>query len=163
MAEIRLRKRRRLKRKEAATFADEMGAAFGCKIFSEEDAIDMAEAEGLEVAIVNNRILGLRYEGKPFLTVRGLLKYRPAVRFVTVDMGAIRFVTNGADIMTPGIVDADPAITAGDLVWIRDERNLQPLAVGVALMGGAEMKESKSGKGVRSLLYVGDEIWKLDD
>jgi len=51
----------------------------------------------------------------------------------------------------------------GDFVWIRDERNLQPLAVGEALMTGAEMNVSDKGKSVKSIHHVGDDLWKMDE
>jgi len=80
-----------------------------------------------------------------------------------VDMGAVKFVYNGADIMAPGIVEADPGIAVGNLVWVRDERNRQPLAVGEALMSGSEMAASEKGKAVKSIHHVGDDLWALDE
>ena len=75
-----------------------------------------------------------------------------------VDSGAVRFVVNGADIMKPGIVSADPEIAVGDLVVIVEERHKKPLAVGRALVPGSEMKGE--GKAVKSMHHVGDSIWK---
>jgi len=80
-----------------------------------------------------------------------------------VDMGAVKFVYNGADVMAPGIVKADASIAIGDFVWVRDERNLRPLAVGEALMSGAEMGASEKGKSVRSIHHVGDDLWRMDE
>ena len=81
---------------------------------------------------------------------------------VVVDMGAVRFVTNGADIMSPGIVEADDTIVPGDLVVIVDVNNKKPLAIGESLITGPEMVESSKGKAIKSLHYVGDEIWNLE-
>jgi len=75
-----------------------------------------------------------------------------------VDAGAVRFVVNGADIMNPGIVNADPEIAPGDLVVVVEERYRKPLAVGRALIPGTEMKGE--GKAVKSMHHVGDLIWK---
>lgn len=123
----------------------------------------MATLKALDVIFVNGTVLGLVIDGHPFLSVRGLLKCPPEKRFVTVDMGAVKFVYNGADVMAPGVVDADPSITEGDLIWVRDEKNLQPLAVGVALMSGNDMIAQKKGKAARTLHHVGDGIWGIDD
>jgi len=125
--------------------------------------VDRASAPNFDILLVGGKALGLIVDGEPFLTVRGLLHYRPTKRYVTVDMGAVPFVCNGADIMSPGVVDADPSIEPGDLVWIRDERNLQPLAVARALIRGPEMVERSSGKAAESIHYVGDRLWKLDE
>jgi PUA domain protein len=90
--------------------------------------------------------------------VLGAIEFTPIKRRVIVDAGAVRFVVNGADIMKPGIVYADPEIVAGDLVVIVEERYKKPLAIGRALMAGLEMKGE--GKAVKSLHHVGDLIWK---
>lgn len=77
-------------------------------------------------------------------------------------MGAVKFVTNGADIMSPGIVEADDDIDVGNIVVIEDMNNHKPLAIGESLISGAEMVESSKGKAIKSIHYVGDEIWNLE-
>ena len=81
-------------------------------------------------------------------------------RSVVVDMGAIKFVSEGADIMCPGIIDADQEIQKGDLVIISDEVHNKPLAIGKAIISGEEMMGEK-GKAVKSLHHVGDKLWNL--
>jgi len=81
---------------------------------------------------------------------------------VIVDMGAIRFVTNGADIMRPGIKDADEEITPGSFVVIGDEKHGKPLAIGIAMFSGKEILEMDSGKVIKNIHYVGDNIWNLE-
>jgi PUA-domain protein len=163
MADIRIRKRRRLRTKDIKVFADGMEEAFGMEVLTAEDAVDIAEAPELQLLFVNGSILGMVYEGKAFLTVRGLLKYRPERRAVTVDMGAVPFVSKGADVMAPGIVEADEGIREGDLVWIRDITHRVPLAIGQALMSGTEMVSGDSGKAIKSIHYVGDKLWKHEE
>lgn len=160
MSEFRIRNRSRLRRKEidelAASLTDSYGVA---RTFSESDPVELGETELGNVLILGSEILGLYHEGKAGLSVRGLLRFGPTRRFVTVDMGAVRFVTNGADVMGPGIVDADPQIQAGDWVWVREERHGKPLAAGIALSDGATLKSRAKGKQVRNLAYVGDRLW----
>ena len=160
---IRLRKRHRLRKKEIKVLSDGLEDTLSKICFSVDDTVDKAETERFEVILVNGEILGMISQGIPFLTVRGLLKYRPEKRYVTVDMGAVKFVYNGADVMAPGIVDADEYIHSGDLIWVRDEKNLKPLAVGEALMSGKEMVLSNKGKAVKSLHHVGDDIWNYEN
>lgn len=81
---------------------------------------------------------------------------------VIVDMGAIRFVTNGADIMRPGIVDVDKEITPESFVIIGDEKYGKPLAIGVAMYSGKEIMEMDSGKVIKNIHFVGDSIWNLE-
>ncbi|MDD1744097.1 MAG: RNA-binding protein [Methanomassiliicoccales archaeon] len=163
MSELRVRKRRRLREKEVKALAEELLVSTGLPIFKVGDTVDVAESPEYEVIIVENQIIGFIQEGKAFLTIRGLLKYPVTKSFVTVDMGAIKFVINGADVMGPGIVDADISIQIGDYVWVRDEKNKKPLAVGRALITGTEMKEKKPGKAIKSIIFVGDKLWKFDE
>lgn len=163
MAEMRVRKRRRIRSKDVKTYAAELEAALGVETFTPEDAIDIADSIDLQLIFVNGSILVMIHEGKTFLTVRGLLRYRPEKKAVTVDMGAVPFVSKGADIMSPGIVEADEGIEQGDLVWIRDIKHRVPLAVGQALISGQEMVSGTSGKAIRNLHFVGDKLWKFEE
>lgn len=160
---LKLRNRQRLRRKEVADLAANLEASFGCPVFSPDANVDLAEAGPFRVLLIDAHAVALLQEERPLLTVRGLLAYKPTKRYVTVDMGAVKFVYNGADIMAPGIVEADPIIAPTDFVWIRDERNLRPLAVGEALTTGAEMSASEKGKSVKSLHHVGDELWRMEE
>jgi PUA domain protein len=159
---IRLKKRHRLRKKEVKSLSQDLFDVFSSQYFSQDDTIDMADIQKFHVILVNGEILGLVYKNITFLTVKGLLKYKPDKRFVTVDMGAVKFVYNGADIMAPGIIDADPKILKGEIVWVRDEKNLQPLAVGEALMSGVEMISADSGKAIKSIHHVGDDVWNYE-
>lgn len=163
MADIMIRKRKRMRSKEVKALAKELEDTMGVPVFSEEDGVDMAESSDYNLIFVKSDILGLVYDGKPFLTIRGILKYRPEKRAVTVDMGAVPYVTNGADVMGPGITDADPSIQEGDMVWIRDARNGAPLAVGVALRTGEALASKESGKAIKTIHFVGDKLWKTGE
>lgn len=163
MSEFRIRRRTRLKTKQARALQEEVGAVFGeMALWSESAAVEVGEAPGMEVWIVDGVVHGLRDASGPFMTVRGLLAYRPTTRWATVDMGAVRHVHNGADVMAPGIVEADPELQPGDWVWVRDERNKQPLAVGKCLMAGSEMGPADKGKAITSVHHLGDKLWDLD-
>lgn len=163
MTDVRLRKRHRMRQKEIAAIASSIAQAIGGEVFSSSDTVDMAEGPGFDAVIVDGKVLAIILEGVPFLTVRGLLRYDAPKRYVTVDMGAVRFVANGADVMGPGIVDADPSIAEGDMVWIRDERNRRPLAIGKALVPAESMLAKTKGKAVASVHYVGDKLWLVDE
>lgn len=163
MADIRIKKRKRMRSKEIRSLSEELKTLFGCDVFGEDDPVDVAESQDFNLIFVGNDILGMIYQDKPFLTVRGVLKYRPSTRFVTVDMGAVPYVTNGADIMGPGIVDCDDGIVEGDLVWIRDVKNLVPLAIGVALRDSEAIKSKEKGKAIQTLHNVGDKLWKTGE
>lgn len=157
--EPRIRRRQRLREKEAAALLADLNAKLGgATLWTDKAAVETAEFLDRQVLLVNNQLLGVYDGDSAFLSVRGLLAHKPQGRYVTVDMGAVKFVCNGADVMAPGIVEADPAIQPGDWCWIRDERNKQPLAVGRALVAGAAMVRGK-GKAVKSIHHLGDKVW----
>jgi len=163
MSDIRIKKRGRLREKEIKSLSEEISEKVGMQVFTLKDTIDKAESSEFDVIFVNNEILAMVISGKAFLSVKGVLKYYPPRSYVTVDMGAVPFVVKGADIMGPGIVDADKEIKVGDFVWVRDVKNQRALAIGEALVTGEEMLQRKSGKAIKNLHYVGDKLWKYDE
>ena len=92
-------------------------------------------------------------------TLHILLK-KAVLPLVVVDMGAVKFVANGADIMRPGIREVPPGLMKGALVTIADEKNRKPLAVGMLLLDSAALQAAATGKVVKTLHFVGDDIWK---
>ena len=124
--------------------------------------VEAVQLDTLRLFYVNGfpLILETQRRNIPTLISKDALKGIP---MVTVDMGAIPFVIKGADIMRPGISDIDAGINKGDWVVIVDENHKKPLAIGEALMDSEDLKSSKSGKVIRNLHFVGDDIWNLCD
>lgn len=161
MGEIKFRNRHRLSNKEIKALEQELIASTGFAPFSDSSRVDIAESDKWTVILDSDEIVGIYIDDKPFPTIRGLLRITPSCRHVTVDMGAVKFVVNGADVMAPGIVDADESIKEGDIVWVRDEKHKKPIAVGIAIRSGADMVRTKQGKAVKNIHFVGDEIWNI--
>ena len=138
-------------------------STFGEEISGMENKIlERITLEEPSIILVDGKPLLFEIEGHLFPTVRGALEMGLQKRVVTVDKGAVRFVSNGADIMAPGIVAADPEIKEGDLVIIVEETHKKALAIGKALMGGQEMAEATSGKAIKSITHVGDKLWNME-
>ncbi len=161
MVDLTLRHRHRLRNKIVKNFTSKINELYNLEIDLGSSIVDSGIANNLDVLIINNEILFILIENIPYLTIRGVLKYKPKNRYVTVDMGAVRFISNGADVMSPGIVDADNNIKPDDIVWIRDEKHHQPLAIGKALMSGIEMINNTKDKAIISLHYVNDKLWNV--
>lgn len=89
---------------------------------------------------------------------RDALRYLPSV---IVDMGAVKHVVNGADIMRPGIVAFESKFSRDDLVVVRDVKNRKPLAVCRALMSSDEAMALSRGKVLENIHHVGDKYWQL--
>ena len=159
MDQFHLKKRHRMRSREIRQFTSRLHERLGVTL--ETDELDCGTSDHDTYYITGGEIIAMEIEGEPFLTLRGLLKYRPGRSFAVVDEGAVSFLYNGADVMTPGIVDADPGIVAGDLVWVREQKHGQPLVVGRALLSGPEMVSSDRGKAIKTLHYLNDPIWNL--
>ena len=139
-----------------ARLADRLGVELAADAYEFVDV----EGGGFDLVLVDGEPLVCHVEGEPFLTVRGANEYPPTRRTVTVDAGAVSFVGDGADVMRPGIVEADPAIAADDLVVIVEETHDKALAIGRALVDGAEML-GDNGKVVASIHHVGDDLYEF--
>ncbi len=127
-----------------------------------EGKYEMLEDE-MDVILVDGVPAFFEYEDRIYPTVLLLLNHPIEERYVTVDMGAVKHVLNGANVFAAGIVDADPKISPGDAVYVRDEKYAKPLAVGIAQMNGEEMVSSRSGVAVKTLHYYGDKIHRILD
>jgi PUA domain protein len=95
----------------------------------------------------------------PVLTA--LLDNRIGLKTVVVDMGAVPYVTNQADIMRPGITQIDTNIQKGNIIRIADEKNDRTLAVGKALYNAAEMENMEKGKVIENLHTIKDSVWEF--
>jgi len=149
-----LRKRKSLKRKAAKKLFEELSSVFG-EIIAER--VESAVLEDVTVYLLDYVVEFVR-DGDaiyPFLGgshVDGLPR-------VVVDMGAIPYVCNGADVMAPGIADMD-SFEVGDLVVVRDVTHGKALAIGKALKSSSDIEASRKGKVIENLHYVGDSLWK---
>lgn len=139
-----------------STLGDDLGVDLDGDSY---ERVVFAEAD-YEVVLVDGDPLVFFVDGEPFLTVQGANAYPPQKHVVTVDSGAVSFVSDGADIMRPGIVDADEDIAAGDLVAIAEEAHGKVLAIGRALEAGGDLL-GDSGKVVESVHHVGDELFQF--
>ncbi|WP_226480434.1 RNA-binding protein [Natrinema amylolyticum] len=138
------------------TLEDQLGVS------PEGDAYERVEFEDTdwEVVLIDGEPRVAYFDEDPFLTVRGANAYEPEKRLVTVDAGAVSFVSDGADVMRPGITEATEDISPDDLVVIAEESHGKVLAVGRARVDGAEMAGDE-GKVVDSLHHVGDELYEF--
>jgi len=104
----------------------------------------------------NNKVIAVMIHGEiiPFI---GSIAYFSGFKRVYVDRGAVKPITNGADIMAPGIRDHDP-FSKDDYVVIFLEDVDVPIAVGKALINSTDISER--GKVIKNLHYKGDKIWK---
>lgn len=159
---MKIKSRVQLRKSAKSQLLSDIESIFGEEAKKLENSkLEVANIDDMSLVLVDGEPLLFQINNFYFPTVRGVLKLGLMKNIVTVDSGAVRFVVNGADIMCPGIVDADPEIKENEPVIIIEEAHRKPLAIGTALMPGMEMKGNK-GKAVKSIHYVGDKLWTLD-
>lgn len=100
------------------------------------------------------------YEKESIIPILFLLNdTKPSASYVTVDDGAVPHILNGANVFAQGIIDMDPAIKEGDMVYIRNKDNVF-IAVGIAERDSEEVMRDKKGEAIRLIHYPNDRIFK---
>lgn len=103
------------------------------------------------------KILKIGDEYLPFLSETKMLKKFP---HVMVDMGAVKFMCNGANVMRPGIKGFSD-FEEGDTVCIIEESLRKFLAVGKAVVPSSKLDSMEKGEAVKNLHYISDKFWDV--
>ncbi len=120
------------------------------KAYEVEQGRFILESEDMLAVQVDQKII------LPFLGLPRILEYFPAVY---VDMGAVKFVCNGAKVMRPGITKFDH-FTKGDIVIVKDQIHAKPLSVGIAMEDSDAAITKTKGYVIDNLHYVSDKFWE---
>ena len=92
----------------------------------------------------------------PFLDDIEVLEKFP---YVKVDMGAIKFVCKGANVMRPGITKFSD-FESGEIVCVIEESQNKFLAVGKAEMSSKEAENASKGEVIKNMHYISDDFWE---
>jgi len=103
------------------------------------------------------KIIRIGEEYLPFLTELKLLDTFPNV---TVDMGAVKFMCNGANVMRPGIKNYSE-FSKDEIVCVVEESQNKFLAVGKSLVDSSEMEQISKGEIIKNLHYISDKFWEI--
>ena len=130
------------------------------KVFGIKPRVEMAEALGIEVIIVDGKPLLAKFHDLllPTLVFDAIQAFFPKI---VVNMGAVPYVCNGADVMAAGVVRIDGDFKKDDFLLILDERHGKSLGIGIALFDSQTMKGLKQGKIVKNIHCVGDKLWNF--
>lgn len=123
--------------------------------------VETAETDELEQIILVEDDPVLIRKGERFIPLISAAD-RLSLKKVTVDMGAVPHISDGAHIMAPGIMRADENIEKGEIVAIEDEKNRKIIAIAEALVDGSSMKGDE-GKVAENIHTVGDRLWELSE
>ena len=137
------------------------------KIVSEKWKINIPKIKNLKVYEIDNetqlitgseiKILKIKDEHLPFLSEISILEKFP---YVQVDMGAVKFMCKGANLMRPGIKKFSE-FSKGDIVCIVEESQNKFLAVGKSEVSSMELENMEKGEVLRNLHYISDKAWEI--
>ena len=102
------------------------------------------------------KILRINDEYIPFLSEIKLLERFPNV---VVDMGAVKFMCKGANLMRPGIKKFTE-FEKEKLVCIVEETHHKFLAVGKAMVSSSELEKMEKGEVIQNIHYISDKFWE---
>lgn len=120
--------------------------------------VNVVELDDKQCLLIGEDFLAVRINENvmPLLANEEVLKSFPSI---SVDMGAVKFVCNGAKVMRPGIVRMGE-FNVGDLVVVKDDKHGKFLAIGIALASSKEALTMTKGPVIDNLHYVGDKFWQ---
>jgi PUA domain protein len=113
------------------------------------DDAQIITGDGIKILKVDDDYL-------PFLTEIEMLKKFPAI---TVDMGAVKFMCKGANLMRPGIKEFTE-FKKDNLVCIVEESQHKFLAVGKAMVDSSELESMEKGEIIENIHYISDRFWE---
>ena len=136
------------------------------KKISEEWNIEFPKIKNVKVHQISNdaqiitgqglKILKINEDYLPFLSETEMLKKFPNVE---VDMGAVKFMCKGANLMRPGIKKFTE-FEKGELVCIVEETHHKFLAVGKSMVSSSELENMDKGEVIQNTHYVSDKFWE---
>ncbi|HSA76747.1 MAG TPA: PUA domain-containing protein [Nitrosarchaeum sp.] len=120
------------------------------KVHEITDDAQIIMGQGIKILKINDEYL-------PFLSETQMLEKFP---HVTVDMGAVKFMCKGANVMRPGIKTHDE-FEKEKIVCIVEESQHKFLAVGKSLVSSAELEKMEKGEVIKNMHYISDKFWEI--
>jgi|TARA_B110000014_G_C20088428_1_gene569566 PUA domain protein len=137
------------------------------KLVSDQWKRELPKIKNLKVHFIDNNsqlmvgdgiiILKIDDDYLPFLNQSNILEKFPNVM---VDMGAVKFMCNGANVMRPGIKKYTEFVK-GDIICVIEESQHKFLAVGKAITDSSELENISKGEIIKNLHYISDKYWEI--
>jgi PUA domain protein len=123
-------------------------------------SVELAETNNEEIFLIDQKPVFAKLDEHliPTLVASDLLSNLPRA---IINMGAVPYVCNGADVMAPGIVSFEGEFDEGDIVIVADEQHQKPLAITVARCSIEEAQKLEKGKILTNVHYIGDKLWNI--
>jgi PUA domain protein len=116
--------------------------------------------DGNKRLLVGNNLVAIQLAPDlivPHLTQHDLLNHFASVQ---VDMNAVKFVCNGANIMRPGITDFT-TFKESEIVLVKDQTHKKELAVCISIVDDENGRKMEKGVVLNNIHHIGDEYWEM--
>ena len=120
------------------------------KVHEVSDDGQIIVGDGIKILKINDNYV-------PFLSETKTLEKFP---YVMVDMGAVKFMCKGANVMRPGIKKYS-MFQKDNVVCVIEESHHKFLAVGKTLVSSQDMEDMDKGEVVKNLHYISDKFWEI--
>jgi len=115
--------------------------------------------DGNKRLLVGNNLVAIQLAPDliiPHLTQHDLLNHFASVQ---VDMNAVKFVCNGANIMRPGITNFT-TFKESEIVLVKDQTHKKELAVCISLVDDVTGRKMERGVVLNNIHHIGDLYWE---
>lgn len=159
-----IKKRKILSKKEKKLLLEDLISEYGEVISSHIELSTMLEEVSTDEGILiakSGKIWFFNSDGYILPSIYFLRESGFELPEIVVDIGAIKFITNGADVMSPGVVLFNKEISKGTLVVIKEEKANSIIGVGSSLINSEDFNKSQKGKIVKLIHHLKDKIWSF--
>ena len=145
-------------KKDTSRILDEVGEQWGMELPRAKNImVHQIHDDAQIITGAGTKILRVGGDYLPFLSETDMLGRFPRI---VVDMGAVRFMCKGANVMRPGIVEYGE-FAAGGIVCVAEESQRKFLAVGKALVDSSGVGGMERGEVARNIHYISDRFWEI--
>ena len=120
------------------------------KVHQISDEAQIITGQGIKILNTDNTYI-------PFLSETTMLEKFP---YVMVDMGAVKFMCKGANVMRPGIKKYSE-FQKDSIVCVIEESHHKFLAIGKTLVSSQELENMEKGEVIKNLHYISDKFWEI--
>ncbi|ADI32611.1 DUF1947 domain-containing protein [Staphylothermus hellenicus] len=154
-----------LSKRERRRLLEELEQRYGSIGVGKNDVVEIFEERNkFKILIINNVPAFIFYEDKWIPHLKYLLR-NPNIKapIVVVDMGAVKPLLRGADLMAPGIREIIGVFGRGDVIVVVEEKYRKPFVTGIALVDSNDIVSGKikKGKVVKNIHRIGDSFWNM--
>ncbi|MBN2881036.1 DUF1947 domain-containing protein [Candidatus Woesearchaeota archaeon] len=128
--------------------------------FDKKLNMQYVETEDVKGYLIDKDLVAFVYKDTIVPTLKYILGNKITIPFVEVDVPAVKFLINGADIMRPGIKHID-SFGENSIILVRDELHKKPICLAKTLKNSEDLKNMDKGKSLENIHYIGDKIWSF--